>query len=159
MAIKISALPAAAALTGTELLEIVQSGATLKATLLQVSTYVNTKLPATTFAAVTSKPTTLAGYGITDAAPSTHVGTGGTAHAAVTTTVNGFMLFADKVKLDGVAASANNYVLPVAGAVIGGVKKAAAVADVATPASATAEQIATTLNALLAALRTAGSLT
>lgn len=44
-------------------------------------------------------------------------------HAAVTTTVAGFMSAADKVKLDGIAASANNYSLPVAtAAVLGGVK-------------------------------------
>lgn len=41
-----------------------------------------------------------------------HAGTGGTAHAAVTTTVNGFMIAADKSKLDGIAANANNYVHP-----------------------------------------------
>lgn len=39
-------------------------------------------------------------------APSTHVGTGGTEHAAVTTSVNGFMISTDKTKLDGIAAGA-----------------------------------------------------
>lgn len=39
--------------------------------------------------------------------PSTHVGTGGNSHAAVTTTVNGFMIAADKVKLDGISTGAN----------------------------------------------------
>lgn len=61
---------------------------------------------------ITGKPTTLGGYGITDATPSSHVGSGGTAHAAATAAVNGFMSAADKSKLDGVAASANNYVHP-----------------------------------------------
>lgn len=42
----------------------------------------------------------------TDFAPASHVGAGGTAHAAATTTVAGFMSAADKTKLDGVAAGA-----------------------------------------------------
>ncbi|MBU1010951.1 MAG: hypothetical protein KKD74_12530, partial [Bacteroidetes bacterium] len=41
-----------------------------------------------------------------------HTGSGGTAHAAVTTSVNGFMIAADKTKLDGIATGANNYVHP-----------------------------------------------
>jgi phage-related tail fiber protein len=64
------------------------------------------------FSSVTGKPTTLAGYGITDAAASTHVGATGAAHGAATTSVNGFMSSTDKLKLDGIAASANNYVHP-----------------------------------------------
>ena len=59
-----------------------------------------------------SNPTTLAGYGITDAAPSSHVGATGSAHGQATTSVNGFMSAADKTKLDGVAAGANNYTHP-----------------------------------------------
>lgn len=55
---------------------------------------------------ITSTPTTLAGYGITDATPSSHVGAGGAAHAAATTSVAGFMSAADKTKLDGIAAGA-----------------------------------------------------
>jgi hypothetical protein len=43
--------------------------------------------------------------------------------AAVTTTVNGLMIAADKTKLDGVAAGANAYTLPVANAAtFGGIK-------------------------------------
>lgn len=121
--LKISAMTAAAALTGAELFEVVQGGATFKATVTQVSTFVIAAIP------------------------------------TATTSVAGKMSAADKTKLDGIAASANNYVLPAAGASIGGVKKAAAVADIATPASATAEEIANKVNALLASLRTAGSLT
>ena len=45
-------------------------------------------------------------------APSTHVGETGTAHGVATTLVAGFMSAADKSKLDGVAASANNYSHP-----------------------------------------------
>lgn len=63
-----------------------------------------------------------------DAAPITHVGSGGVEHAAVTTTVNGFMLAADKAKLDAIAEGANVYTLPVATAsVLGGVKDGAGV--------------------------------
>ena len=65
------------------------------------------------FTEITSKPTTLSGYGITDAAPSSHVGSGGTAHAAVVANgANGFMLGTDKKKLDDIEASANKYVHP-----------------------------------------------
>lgn len=64
------------------------------------------------FSEVTGRPTTLSGYGITDAAPASHAGSGGTAHADATTTANGFMTAADKVKLNGIAAGANNYVHP-----------------------------------------------
>jgi hypothetical protein len=43
--------------------------------------------------------------------------------AAVTTTVNGLMIAADKAKLDGIAAGANAYALPVANAAtFGGIK-------------------------------------
>ncbi len=59
-----------------------------------------------------SNPTTLAGYGITDAAPIAHVSAGGNAHAAATTTLAGFMSAADKAKLDGIASSATNYTHP-----------------------------------------------
>ncbi|WP_260288506.1 phage tail-collar fiber domain-containing protein [Peribacillus aracenensis] len=45
-------------------------------------------------------------------APIAHVEAGGNAHAAVTTTSNGFMVASDKTKLDGVATGANNYVHP-----------------------------------------------
>ena len=41
-----------------------------------------------------------------DATPISHVGTGGTQHAAATTLVAGFMSAADKTKLDGVASGA-----------------------------------------------------
>ena len=45
-------------------------------------------------------------------APSSHVSAGGTAHAAATTSVAGFMSAADKTKLNGVASNANNYSHP-----------------------------------------------
>ena len=60
------------------------------------------------WSAITSTPTTLVGYGITDAAPLSHVGSGGTSHAIATDTVNGFISAADKTKLDGIATSADN---------------------------------------------------
>lgn len=53
-----------------------------------------------------TNPTTLSGYGITDAAPSSHVGATGTAHGVATTAVAGFMSSADKTKLDGIATGA-----------------------------------------------------
>jgi hypothetical protein len=48
---------------------------------------------------ITTTPTTLAGYGITDAAPLSHVGAGGGAHALATTSDAGFMAAADKTRL------------------------------------------------------------
>jgi len=54
----------------------------------------------TTFANLATKPTTLGGYGITDAVPSSHIGAGGNAHSDVSTTVAGFMSAADKIILD-----------------------------------------------------------
>ena len=62
---------------------------------------------AVAWSGVSSKPTTLVGYGITDATPSSHVGTGSTAHAnAVASGDAGFMTGADKTKLDGIATGA-----------------------------------------------------
>ena len=59
-----------------------------------------------------SNPTKLSEYGITDATPSSHVGSGGGAHAVATASAHGFMSSTDKSKLDGVASGANNYVHP-----------------------------------------------
>lgn len=53
-----------------------------------------------------SNPTTLAGYGIVDAVPSSHIGSGGNQHADATTSVSGFMSGTDKTKLDGIQAGA-----------------------------------------------------
>ena len=55
---------------------------------------------------ITSTPTTLSGYGISDATPSSHVGSTGSAHGVATTSVNGFMSSTDKSKLDGIATGA-----------------------------------------------------
>ncbi|MCL1937585.1 MAG: hypothetical protein FWF52_04215, partial [Candidatus Azobacteroides sp.] len=64
-----------------------------------------------------TNPTTLAGYGITDAAPLSHAGATGTAHGTATAGGNaGFMSGSDKTKLDGIAAGAQvNTVTSVAG--------------------------------------------
>lgn len=63
--------------------------------------------PVATWENLGGKPTTLAGFGITDGTPSSHMGAGGTAHAnAVAGGEAGFMTGADKTKLDGVAISA-----------------------------------------------------
>lgn len=76
----------------------------------------------------------------------------------VTETANGLMGSTDKGKLDGIADNANNYTLPNASASVrGGVLMATAVADLAGTEDAAA--ICTKVNALLAALRTAGILT
>ena len=55
------------------------------------------------FSEITGKPTTLSGYGIADAAPSSHVSSGGGAHAVATASAAGFMSAADKAKLDGLS--------------------------------------------------------
>lgn len=52
-----------------------------------------------------TNPTTLSGYGITDAAPKSHVGATGTAHGVATTSVDGFMSAADKTKLDSISGA------------------------------------------------------
>lgn len=93
---------------------------------------------------------------------------------AVAGSKDGLMSKEDKTKLDGIAANANNYVLPAAGSSIGGVKKASAVANVASAdaaavggvyAKAEIDKIVTLanetkkqLNATLAALKTAGQM-
>jgi phage-related tail fiber protein len=60
-----------------------------------------------------TNPTTISGYGITDATPLSHVGSSGTAHAVATSSVSGFMSALDKVKIDGIESNANNYVHPI----------------------------------------------
>lgn len=56
---------------------------------------------------ITGTPTTLAGYAISDAAPLSHVGTGGGAHADVVAAgASGFMSGVDKTKLNGIATGA-----------------------------------------------------
>lgn len=81
-----------------------------------------------------------------------------TTYNVATETANGLMSSSDKSKLDNIADNANNYTLPNASASVrGGVLMAAAVADLAGTEDATA--ICTKVNALLAALRTAGILT
>lgn len=62
------------------------------------------------FSEVGGKPTTLAGYGITDAAPSTHVGSGGAAHSnAIASGAAGFMSGADKAIVDAVSQRGGPY--------------------------------------------------
>lgn len=81
-----------------------------------------------------------------------------TTYNVVTETADGLMSSTDKSKLDNIADNANNYTLPNASASVrGGVLMATAVADLAGTEDAAA--ICTKVNALLAALRTAGILT
>lgn len=72
-----------------------------------------------------------------------------TTYNVATTSANGLMSSADKAKLDGLT----NYVLPAAGASIGGVKQGTAVED-----ATSADDVITTVNALLASLRTSGTI-
>lgn len=74
-----------------------------------------------------------------------------TTYVVATSDADGLMSSTDKSKLDGIEASANNYVLPVASTSIGGVKQGAAVED-----ATSAEDIVTQFNALLTSLRTSG---
>lgn len=82
-----------------------------------------------------------------------------TTYPVASNTTNGLMSSTDKSKLDNIAENANNYTLPNAStSVRGGVLMAGAVADTAVDGTETATTVATTLNSLLAALRTAGIL-
>lgn len=71
-----------------------------------------TGVPTAPTAAVNTNTTQLANTAFTkaqiaaQAAPLSHVGDSGGAHAPVTTTINGFMLATDKVKLDGISVGA-----------------------------------------------------
>ena len=78
----------------------------------KLRTLINSFASGFPFSSITSLPTTLSGYGITDAAPISHVGTGGTAHAnAVSSGSAGFMTGADKAKLDGAEVQSNKDVV------------------------------------------------
>ena len=80
-------------------------------------------------------------------------------NTVATTSTNGLMSSTDKQKLDSVETDANHYVLPGATSdVLGGVKQATTVADTIIDGTETATTVATTLNSLLAVLRTAGIL-
>jgi len=80
-------------------------------------------------------------------------------NTVATTSTNGLMSSTDKQKLDSVETDANHYVLPGATSdVLGGVKQATTITDTTIDGTETATTVATTLNNLLAALRTAGIL-
>lgn len=80
-----------------------------------------------------------------------------TTYSTATPSANGLMSAADKSKLDNIASNANNYTLPNATtSVRGEVLMAASITDLAGTEDTTA--ICTKINALLAALRTAGIL-
>lgn len=82
-----------------------------------------------------------------------------TTYSLASGTTNGLMSSTDKSKLDNIAENANNYTLPNATVILrGGVLMAGAVADTKADGTETATTVATTLNALLASLRTAGIL-
>lgn len=76
-----------------------------------------------------------------------------------TTGAAGLMSATDKTKLDSIASNANNYTLPNAStSVRGGVLMGVAVTDTDVTEVATAQSVATTLNALLASLRASGAI-
>lgn len=83
-------------------------GAITLATVATAGTYRSVTIDAKGRVTSGTNPTTLAGYGITDAAPSSHVGSGGAAHAVATTSAAGFMSAADKTRLDGLSAGSYN---------------------------------------------------
>lgn len=62
------------------------------------------------WAEVHNTPTTLAGYGIADGAPLSHVGAADGAHALATPASAGFLGAADKAKLDGLSASGGPHI-------------------------------------------------
>lgn len=69
-----------------------------------------------------------------------------TTYSVATTTANGLMASADKTKLDGIAAGANNYKLPTATAsVLGGVKVGANITNTAGTISLTKANVTTAL--------------
>lgn len=74
----------------------------------KLRTLINSFSDAVPWTIITGKPTTLSGYGITDATPSSHIGSGGTQHAEVVAAgAAGFMTGADKTKLDGAEVQSN----------------------------------------------------
>jgi len=78
----------------------------------KLRTLINSFAAGFPFSSITSLPTTLSGYGITDAAPSSHVGSGGAQHANVVAAgASGFMTGADKAKLDGAEVQSNKDVV------------------------------------------------
>lgn len=79
---------------------------TLPATGITAGTYRSLTIDSKGRATAGTNPTTLAGYGISDATPSSHIGTGGGSHADATTSVSGFMSGSDKTKLNGIASGA-----------------------------------------------------
>jgi len=68
--------------------------------------YLNAQSATAILTSIKTVASTLNDYGITDATPSSHIGTGGASHATATPTVHGFMSSGDKSKLDGIEAGA-----------------------------------------------------
>ncbi|MFW9602459.1 MAG: hypothetical protein ACMV1B_09080 [Prevotella sp.] len=97
----------------------IKAGTNVTLTKAAGSITINANDTSVAWSEITSKPTTLAGYGISDATPSSHIGTTGASHGVATTSVDGFMSSADKTKLDGIATNANKYVHPTSGVVAG----------------------------------------
>lgn len=64
---------------------------------------------------ITGKPTTITGYGITDATPSSHIGSTGTSHGVASTSVNGFMSTSQVVSLNTAISDISTLQTTVAG--------------------------------------------
>lgn len=80
-------------------------------TLLEIQNIIGTDTNTTgtilnTLSKKADKATTLSGYGITDATPSSHIGSNGTSHSVATQTLSGFMSSTDKAKLDNMGGIA-----------------------------------------------------
>ena len=92
--------------TGTQLAATISDfAAAVRGTIL-------TGLSTATNAAIAAADTVLVALGKLQAQITGHINVGGGTHPAATTSVNGFMSSADKSKLDGVSAGANNYTHP-----------------------------------------------
>jgi phage-related tail fiber protein len=77
----------------------------LNTNIVAASTYKSVTVDAKGRVTAGSNPVTLAGYGITDGAPLSHVSSGGSAHSLATVSAAGFMSAADKSTLDSLGNS------------------------------------------------------
>lgn len=136
--LKISELPAASSATATDQLPANQSGTTRRLTLAQVLSYVQAAL-SISWSAVTGKPTTLSGYGITDAATDGEL----SAHEADTTGVHGITDTAALVLTDDARLTdARTPTGPAGGVLSGTFPNPGFAADLATQAELDAEAAA-----------------
>jgi hypothetical protein len=133
--VKISELGAATAANSTDQLPANQAGTTRRVTLAQVLTYIQGAI-ALPWAAISGKPSSLVGYGITDAASDTELA----AHAADTTAIHGITDTAALVLTDDTRLADARTPAGAAGGVLGGTyPNPSFAADMATQAELDAE--------------------